>query len=125
MNELCKARTKSGQPCKGAAGKNGLCLLHAYPERAAELGRKSGQARRNCVLSDEPLLVLQPPRTALEVRDVLGQVMAELRARHVDPRVASTLAYVASVLLKSIEVGDVEDRLAGLEAMLKNRHAKD
>ena len=61
---------------------------------------------------------MAPPGTAQEVRAALGQFISDARARRLDPKVASTLGYLANVLLKSIEVSDVEGRLAALESIL-------
>jgi len=58
------------------------------------------------------------PRTAQEVRAALDQFISDVRARRLDPKVAGTLGYLANVLLKSIEVSDVEERLAALESGL-------
>ena len=49
----CKATTKSGQPCKAMARKDGLCAFHSDPNRAASLGRKSGQSRRHTMTPGE------------------------------------------------------------------------
>jgi len=82
------------------------------------MGRKSGQARRTKDLLAQELAELTPPRTAQEVRVALGQFISDVRSRRLDPKVAGTLGYLANVLLKSIEVSDVEMRLAALERVL-------
>ncbi len=61
---------------------------------------------------------MEPPKTAGDVRDAIAQVMADVRSGRLDTKIASTLGYSASVLLKSIEVSDVEERLAALESIL-------
>ena len=120
MNAICKATTNAGEPCKAVAVKDGLCALHANPTLAAEMGRKSGKARRStgCGEHEQGRPEFAPPQTAKEVRDALGQFISDVRARRLDPKVASTLGYLSSVLLKSIEVADVEGRLAALESVL-------
>jgi hypothetical protein len=118
MNRTCKANTNAGERCRAIAVKDGLCALHADPALAAEMGRKSGKARRSKGWSDRQQVQLAPPRTAEEVRTALGQFISDVRARRLDPKVAGTLAYLANVLLKSIEVSDVEGRLAALEGVL-------
>lgn len=118
MNATCNAKTTAGKQCRAAAGKNGLCVLHADPKRAAEMGRKSGQARRTRDLLAQERAELSPPRTAQEVRVALGQFIADVRFRHLDPKVAGTLGYLSSVLMKSIEIADVETRLATLESVV-------
>jgi len=117
--ETCKSRTKTGQRCRAKATATGYCSLHSDPGRAAELGRKSGQARRYVLPQDQPVVEMKPPRNAKDVRDVVGQAMSDVRARRLDPKVASVLGYLAGVLLKSIEVADVESRVSALETILK------
>ncbi len=124
MNPICTATTNAGDPCRAVAVKEGLCVLHADPALAAEMGRKSGRARRStgCAQHEQEPPELAPPQTAKEVRDALGQFISDVRSRRLDPKVASTLGYLSSVLLKSIEVSDVEERLAALERVLGVEH---
>jgi len=125
MNRTCKANTNAGERCRAIAVKDGLCALHADPARAAEMGRKSGKARRSKGSSEQQQAELAPPQTAEQVRTALGQFISDVRARRLDPKVASTLGYLANVLLKSIEVSDVEGRLAALEGVLEVGVQKD
>jgi hypothetical protein len=125
MNATCNARTTAGKRCRAAAVKDGLCALHADPKVAAEMGRKSGQARRTKDLLAQERVELSPPRTAQEVRVALGQFISDVRSRRLDPKVAGTLGYLANVLLKSIEVSDIEMRLAALECVLGTGTAKE
>jgi hypothetical protein len=53
---------------------------------------------------------MEPPKTAGEVRDVLAKTMAQVHARQMDTKTASTLAYLASSLLRAMEVSDWESR---------------
>src|SRR5208282_2720481 len=118
MTTICKATTNAGERCRAVAVKDGLCTLHANPELAAEMGRRSGKARRSRESREQPEPELMPPRTAQEVRTALGHFISDVRARRLDPKVAGTLGYLANVLLKSIEVSDVEERLTALESGL-------
>ena len=125
MSARCNAKTTAGKQCRAAAGKGGLCALHANPRVAVEMGRKSGQARRTKDLVAQERAELSPPRTAQEVRVALGEFISDVRSRRLDPKVAGTLGYLANVLLKSIEVSDVETRLAALESVLGTGTAKE
>jgi hypothetical protein len=125
MNSKCNAKTTAGKPCRAAAVSRGLCSLHGDPNLAAEMGRKSGQARRTKDLLAQERAELSPPRTAQEVRVALGQFIADVRSKRLDPKAAGTLGYLANVLLKSIEVSDVEARLAALESVLGTGTAKE
>ena len=125
MSAKCNAKTTAGKPCRAAAVKGGLCSLHADPKIAVEMGRKSGQARRTKDLLDQERAELSPPRTAQEVRVALGEFLADVRSRRLDPKVAGTLGYLANVLLRSIEIADVEARLAALESVVGAGAAKE
>jgi len=59
------------------------------------------------------------PETVEDVRKALGRAMADLVAHRVDTRTASSMAYVANVLLKAIEVSALEERMGALEELLK------
>ena len=82
------------------------------------MGGKSGKSRRYVVDSEESLPALPAPQTAQDVRKALGQVMADLTARRMDARVATALAYVGNVMLRAIEVADLEERMSKLESTL-------
>jgi hypothetical protein len=125
MSARCNAKTTAGKQCRAAAGKDGLCALHADPKIAAEMGRKSGQARRTKDLLAQERAELSPPRTAQEVRVALGEFISDVRSKRLDPKVAGILGSLASVLLRSIEVSDIEMRLAALESVLGAGKAKE
>ena len=118
MSAKCNAKTTAGKPCRAVAVKGGLCTLHSDPQIAVEMGRRSGQARRTKELLAQEWAELSPPRTAQEVRVALGGFIADVRAKRLDPKVAGILGSLANVLLKSIEVADIETRLAALESVL-------
>ena len=125
MNSTCNAKTTAGKRCRAAAVKGGLCSLHADPKLAAEMGRKSGQARRSKDLLAQERAELSPPRTAQEVRVALGEFISDVRSKRLDPKVAGILGSLASVLLRSIEASDLEMRLAALESVLGTGPAKE
>jgi hypothetical protein len=98
----CKAIATSGQPCKAKPHKDGLCLFHSDPAKAAELGRKGGLRRqRTYDQSDEPVAPLE---SAADVKRMLAETMAGVLAGSLDPKIGSSVAYVATVLLRAYEV---------------------
>jgi hypothetical protein len=121
INQTCHAKTKAGVPCKAKATANGLCPIHSDSARAAELGRMSGESRRH---EEKPSLLLPNPRTAHDVHEALSQVFVEVGGGNVNVRVGTTLAYIASVLLKTIEVSEHETRLRAIEMMMSRRSEK-
>ncbi len=111
----CNAKTKVGRPCAAPAVKGGrFCSLHADPYRAAELGRRGGARNRHAYENDGREVAA--PQTASDVKDLLAETMAEIRAGKMDPKLGTTLGYLGTSLLKAIEISDIEQRLAKLEA---------
>jgi Family of unknown function (DUF5763) len=125
MNMTCKGTTNAGERCRAIAVKDGLCALHSNPKLAAEMGRMSGKVRRSRKSLEQPPPELASPQTAQEVRIALGQFISDVRARRLDSKLAGTLGYLANVLLKSIEISDVEARLASLENVARAGARKD
>jgi hypothetical protein len=120
-NQTCRAKTKAGAPCRAKAAANGLCPIHSDPDRAAELGRMSGKSRRH---EEKSSLLLPDPRTAHDVHEALSLVFVEVGAGNANVKVGTTLAYIASVLLKTIEVSEHETLLRAIEMMISRRSEK-
>jgi hypothetical protein len=117
MNKvMCKAQTKSGKPCNARATPNGFCSIHSDPRRAADLGRMSGESRR----FQEAQIVLLPPKTAGDLNNAMGQIFSEVCSRRMDLKLGTGLSYIASVLVKTIELSDHEIRLRAMEQMMKS-----
>jgi hypothetical protein len=121
MAKKCEFRKKNGERC-GADAQTGksLCVFHD-PARASE-GRR---ARRAGGITRSRLAVVLPadtPNQALEnttdVSALLSDSINRLRRGQLDPRVANAMGYLSSVLLRSLEQGPVEERLAKIEATL-------
>jgi hypothetical protein len=49
---------------------------------------------------------------------LLADSINRLRRGQLDPRVANAIGYLTSVLLKALESGEIEDRLAHLESVI-------
>jgi hypothetical protein len=88
--------TRNGQPCKAKPHKDGLCLFHSDPEKAAELGRKGGLCRQRVYEQlCEPVI---PPESAADVKLMLAEVMADIRAGKMDPKRGTTLCQIGGVV---------------------------
>jgi hypothetical protein len=75
LDRCCKARAKSGKPCRAAATAGGLCFFHANPNKASELGRIGGRSKRHAAAEiADPLPVLD---SAIAVRDTLARLIAD------------------------------------------------
>jgi|HubBroStandDraft_2_1064218.scaffolds.fasta_scaffold55694_2 hypothetical protein len=77
------------------------------------MGSKHGHTK--AYPSQADAVPMEPPKTAGAVRDTLAVTMAQVQARQMDARTANTLAYLATSLLRAIEVSDIEERLDALE----------
>src|ERR1022692_1338079 len=116
-----KSRKRDGKRCgANAQPTNGLCVFHD-PARAAE-GRR---ARRAGGLTRGRVAVVLPAGTpdhplgnTTDVSQLLADSINQLRRGQLDPRVANAMGYLTSVLLRSLEQGPVEERLAKIEATL-------
>ena len=113
----CKARTKLGELCKARPTPDGFCSIHSHPERAAELGRRSGECRRP---PESAPLALLPPKTAGDLHEALGQIFSQVSSGKMDPKMGRSLGYIASVLVKTTELSDHEIRLRAMEQMMNS-----
>jgi len=129
----CKAKTKSGEPCRAAATEGGLCFFHANPKKAAELGRIGGQKKNSRARVDAaaPLPTLD---TALAVRDTVARLIEDLHSGKLHPKMASGFSSLLSLQLRALETSDLERRLIKLEQLVakivaaaekKRREAED
>lgn len=122
----CRHIKSDGERCKANAARDSdLCFFHD-PAKAGERAaarRAGGEKGRAAVL---------PPGTPdaslgsiADVAAVIGQTINQVRRGEVDPRVANAVGYLAGVLLKALEVGEVERRLEALEEIVNRRPAAD
>jgi hypothetical protein len=107
----CQFITKNGSRCHAdpQTGKD-WCFMHdpEQKKKQAEARRQGGEARSRQI---EPELTPPPnlPSVRLEkagdVFDLLIQHVDHLRGRKLDVRVAQAIAYLASLLLRSLKAG--------------------
>src|SRR5208283_6129230 len=113
LDSRCKARAKSGKPCRAAATEGGLCFFHTNPNKASELGRIGGRSNRHAAGENvDPLPTLD---NAMAVRDTVARLIADVYAGKIHPRIASGLAPLLNLQLRAIETTDLEQRIAKLE----------
>ena len=121
MANKCHFRKKNGCPCgANAQPANGLCVFHD-PSRAADgrRARKAGGIHRSRVAAALPADTLDHALTSTkEVSAFLADSINQLRRGQLDARIANGVGYLTSVLLRSLEQGPVEERLAKIEATL-------
>ena len=121
MGSKCQFRKKNGARCgANAQPANGLCIFHD-PAKASE-GRRARRA--GGISRSRPAAVL-PSDTpdhhlgnTKEVSAFLADSINQLRRGQLDPRVANGMGYLTSVLLRALEQGPLEERMAKIEAAL-------
>jgi len=121
MADKCNFRKKNGSHCgANAQPSNGLCVFHD-PAKASE-GRR---ARRAGGIARSRLAQVLPSDTpdhplgnTKEVSAFLSNSINQLRRGQLDPRVATGLGYLTNILLRALEQGPLEERMAKIEAAL-------
>ncbi len=115
MASRCTATRRDGRPCEGPATADGLCFAHSPALRAKtaqarrEGGRNSGTARR---------VERKAPEELRGVGKLLTTAMVNVYHGNFPPQRAHALAALAGAWLRYYEVGEVEVRMADLEAEL-------
>ena len=123
MGRQCAFDSPGGEPCRAAPLRDSqFCLMHS-PEHAQEVqeARRLGGLRRKreATLSGaydfESLDTVGGIRRLIEVAvmDTLGMENSISRSR--------TLAYLAQVALRTLEVGDLEERIVALEHAVRGK----
>jgi hypothetical protein len=90
------------------------------PERATVIGLDK---RAGSIAADRPVVLPadtpdHPLGNTIDVSALLSDSINRLRRGQLDPRVANAMGYLTSVLLRSLEQGPIEERLAKIEATL-------
>jgi hypothetical protein len=113
----CKATAKSGERCsRPQMGGKPFCNFHT-PGLASAAGKIGGPRRK--VFDPTKLLPITPPTTAQDVTKIVATLIVEVYAAKLDPKTSNAISVLAQVFLQSLEHGDMEDRVAQLEASLK------
>jgi hypothetical protein len=123
----CDGITEGGAPCLATPMSDSVYCFWHDPEtqqQAAEARRLGGQRRRReavvaATFGVEGLETVPQVRRLLEVAvgDTLSLENSVARNR--------TLAYLVQMALKALEVGELADRLAAIEAVLMPRIARE
>jgi hypothetical protein len=58
-----------------------------------------------------------------DVVKLISETINQVRKGQIDPRVANAVGYLANVLIRAVEQGDLEKRLDDLEAVVKNQRS--
>lgn len=123
----CRGLKQDGERCGARPIAGGrYCFFHApgLEERRQEVRRAGGitRTRRIAVLPvDTPDA---PLKTIGDVSALMAETINHTRRGQLDPRVANALGYLAGILLKSLEQGEIEERLMRLEALMGTKNSQ-
>ena len=118
----CKATNSRGEPCQAAAGDSGYCFWHD-PAKAAQCRAarsKGGRARHGRHIdkgAGGPVEI----RSVADVIALLVRAVNDTLTMEISLQRARVLGYLAGGALKCLEIGDLEERVAELERVLKER----
>jgi hypothetical protein len=117
----CKAKTTAGAPCKMAAIKGTqYCFNHSPdvgPERAQ--ARKRGGENRYTPHFADPDTLPEDMQSLADVHELLKYIQQEVIGMDNTLDRARILLGLADRFIKKIEIGELEQRIAALEARRK------
>jgi hypothetical protein len=121
MAKKCEFRKKDGGRC-GANAQVGTdsCVFHDAAKAAeGQRARRAGGLHRSCPAAVLPRQTPDHPLgNTAEVSAFLAKSINDVLRGALDPRVANSAGYLANILLRSLEQGPLEERLARLESTL-------
>lgn len=120
----CQKIKRNGQQCAAHAMTDSeFCFMHE-PRKAAEraAARRAGgleRSRRIAVLpADTPDRLL---RSGGDVAELLRDMINKILKGELDPKIGYAVGYLSSLKIKLFEQRAMEERLAALEAIVKQR----
>lgn len=125
MRRQCAYRQPNGEPCRAAPLRDSeFCLMHS-PEHAREVqeARRLGGLRRKREATVVGAYEFDGLATVDGIRRLLE--VAVLDTLGMDNSIARTLAYLAQVALRTLEVGELEQRIAILEQVVRHQMNRD
>ena len=120
MAGRCQHRKRGGGRCNGRAGASGYCNFHDPAQAQAQArGRKQGGRSRN---RKATVLPADTPEASLgsmaDVVTFLGATINRVLRGQLDAKVGNCLGLLCGQLVKALEKGDFEARLAAVEQAL-------
>lgn len=118
----CRAAKADGSRCRAAAlPGSDFCFFHdpaKADERRAAQSFGGSRNRMKTLSADTPDMKIEDSK---DVVKLISATINQVRKGEIDPRVANAIGYLANILIKAVEQGDLEGRIADLEAVMKAR----
>jgi hypothetical protein len=120
----CKSMTKDGAPCQTPAlAGSDFCFFHD-PDKAEERfeARRAGgrQNRMKTLPAEMPDVNVE---SCQDVVRLISETINQVRKGDIDPRVANAIGYLANVLIRAVDQGELEKRIEDLEAAVSMKTA--
>jgi hypothetical protein len=125
-NDTCEKIKSNGERCQAMAmAASQYCFFHdpSVTEARKAAQRQGGQANGLEVLPADVADV--PLHSGKDVAAFLAETINQVRKGRVSPKIASTVGYLSSLLMKALDTTDLEERLAKVEQVLQMRRADD
>lgn len=122
----CKAKTHDGQPCKAKPIKGSkYCFIHdpASGTARAQARKLGGQRQRTPHAGNAEALPKQI-KTIADVTSLLDYTLAEIIPLENSIQRGRLLVALSGAYIEAIKTGELENRLAAIEAALKQRTNK-
>ena len=118
----CEKTRRNGQKCRAMAiDGSRYCFFHdpAMQKARKAAQQRGGRANQAAVLpADAADVQLESAR---DIATLLAQTINQARKGQIAPKIAGTIGYLASSLVKILETSNTEERLAKMERALEAR----
>ena len=81
--------------------------------------RKSGQVKKKIQVHLAPI---EFQGDVKEILDLLADTINRVRSNHMPPRTANTIGYLTNVMIKALEISQIDDRLKEVERIVLERN---
>jgi hypothetical protein len=121
-SKQCKAIKENGLRCEARVLSDSECCFFHDPTRAAD--RKAAQSlggqgnRMKTLDPGTPDVKIENGRDLLTLLNV---TMNQVRTGVIDPRIATTLGYLADITMRAIKQNELEMRIRRLESVSESR----
>ena len=120
-DKKCTYILDSGQRCGSWALKDkNYCFSHDPDSLEKKILAVTKGGLTRSVKVDVPMEVM-PIATPGDVASLLASTINDVRAGNLDLRVANTVGYLAGVLIKALEVAEVDRKIEAVRAILLGR----
>lgn len=126
MTRVCCAVKDDGEPCRAPPLRDGdQCLMHS-PDHAEEVAeaRRLGGLRRRREVAVSGAYEFEGLQTVDQIRRLVAVAVVDTLSLENSIARSRTLAYLAQTALRLLEVGELEKRVATLEASVLPREKR-